>query len=82
VVTVRVAEPLFAVMVTVAALLACQVKVTAWPVAIDVALTERITVGAAVLFLGLFAQALKPHKAKTRIPQEILRKHCSVICSV
>jgi hypothetical protein len=70
VVTVRVEEPLLAVMVTDVELVACQLKVTLWPVEIDVGLAESATVGTG--FFGLFAQELEPHKAKSRVPQEIL----------
>ncbi len=79
-VTVRVDEPLLAVIVTEVALLACQLKVTLWPLAIDVALTERVTVGTTSTgFSGLLAQEPAPHKERSKVPQEILRKHCFVI---
>lgn len=44
-VTVRVEEPLLALMVTEVALVVCQLKVTLWPLVIDVVLAERVTVG-------------------------------------
>jgi len=48
VVTVRVEEPLLAVMVIELALVDCQLRVTLWPLAIDVWFTESVTVGTAV----------------------------------
>ena len=79
-VTVRVAEPLLAVIVTEVALVDCQVTVTAWPLVIDVALTVSVTVGkAGTICFGLDAQEPAPHKERSKVPQEILRKHCFVI---
>jgi len=80
---VRVEEPLLAVMVIEVALVDCQLRVTLWPLAIDVELTESVTVGVdGTVFLGLEAQEQAPHKATSKVPREIPRKHCFAMCSV
>jgi hypothetical protein len=81
-VTVRVDEPLLAVMVTEVELVACQLKVTLWPLMMEVALAEKVTVGSVcITAFELFAQEQEPHKARSRGPQESLRKRRSIICS-
>jgi hypothetical protein len=83
VVTAFVEEPLLVVMVIEVALVDCHVKVTLCPLAIDVEFTESVTVGTAcAIFFGLLAQEQAPHKARIRVPREIVRKHGFVMCSV
>ena len=74
---------MLAVMVIEVALVDCQLRVTLWPLAIDVELTESVTVGVdGTVFLGLEAQEQAPHKATSKVPREIPRKHCFAMCSV
>ena len=72
----RVEEPLLAVMVIELALVDRQVRVTLWPLAIDVEFTESVTVGTfCTVFCGLLAQEQAPHKASNKDPREIPRKY-------
>jgi len=74
---------LFAVMVIEVALVDCHVRVTLWPLAIDVEFTDSVTVGVdgGTILFGLEAQEQAPHKATSKVPREIPRKHAFVMCS-
>ena len=58
-------------MVTEAALNACQLSVTLWPLLIVVVLAEKVIVGAT--FFEELAQEEQPQIAAIRAPQEIQR---------
>jgi hypothetical protein len=67
----RVDDPAEAVMVTDVALNACQFSVTLWPLLIAVVLVEKVIVGA--ILAPESPQAVKPHNAAIKAPQEIHR---------
>jgi hypothetical protein len=82
VVTVFVAVPAFAVIVTDVAFEACQLSLTLWPALIELGLAEKVRVGAAEVWIEVFRpQALRPHKAIGNIPQVIQRKFLELIRS-
>jgi hypothetical protein len=63
-------------MVIELALVDCQLRVTLWPLAIDVWFTESVTVGVdGTIVLGLVAQEQAPHKVKSEVPRHIPRKY-------
>ena len=66
-VKVRVEVPAVAVMVTAVAFVVCQLRVTLCPALIELALAEKMRVGA-VLGPARPLQAVSPHKANGMIP--------------
>ncbi|HET9304596.1 MAG TPA: hypothetical protein VFO46_01085 [Candidatus Sulfotelmatobacter sp.] len=69
--SVRVALPAVAVIVTAVAFVVCQLRVTLCPALIELALAEKMRVGAAlgaVLGPARLLQAVSPHKANGIIP--------------
>jgi len=78
-VSVRVALPAVAVIVTAAAFVVCQLRVTLCPALIELALAEKMRVGAA-LGPARPLQALSPHKANGMIPLIMQRTLFLLIC--
>jgi len=78
-VSVRVALPAVAVIVTAVAFVDCQLRVTLCPALIELALAEKMRVGAA-LGPARPLQALSPHKANGMIPLVMQRTLFLLIC--
>jgi hypothetical protein len=83
VITVRDADPVEAVMVTVVAFVAFQLSVTLCPELIVFVFAEKMMVGVPELLCeGLpptLLQAQRPKRAQIRLPKPILRKNFSFI---